>query len=87
MVEGINLAVALAMGLAVLFAAIISLLPGIGFLAALLALAPGGVAEMCLIAVAWNIDPAFVAFHHLARMFLLMSLAPWVGRWWGGAQD
>lgn len=80
------IAVALALALAVLFAAVISLLPGVAFLAALLALAPGGVAEMCLIAVAWNIDPAFVAFHHLARMFLLMALAPWAGRWWGPAR-
>jgi membrane AbrB-like protein len=81
------IAVALALLLAALFVGIISLLPGIDFLAALLALAPGGVAEMCLIAVAWDIDPAFVAFHHLARLFLLMALAPWVGRWWGSVQE
>jgi membrane AbrB-like protein len=80
------IAVTLALLLAALFAAIISQLPGIDFLAALLALAPGGVAEMCLIAVAWDIDPAFVAFHHLARLFLLMALAPWAGRWWGSVQ-
>ncbi|MDQ2694494.1 MAG: AbrB family transcriptional regulator [Pseudomonadota bacterium] len=78
-------AVLLALTLAAAFAAVLSLLPGVGFLAALLALAPGGVAEMCMIAVAWNIDPAFVASHHLARMLLLIALAPWAGKLLGAA--
>jgi len=50
------------------------------FWSVLLALAPGGVSEMCLIAVAVNLDPAFVAFHHLARLMLVLVAAPIVGR-------
>jgi len=73
-------AVALALGLAALFALGISAVLEVEFLAALLALAPGGVAEMCLIAVAFDIDPTFVAFHHLARMLFLMILVPLIGR-------
>ncbi|HXH01826.1 MAG TPA: hypothetical protein VNN09_00730 [Candidatus Competibacteraceae bacterium] len=31
--------------------------------------------------MALDIDPSFVAFHHLSRMLLLMAVTPWVGRW------
>lgn len=51
---------------------------GLDFWAALLAFAPGGVAEMCAIALALNIDPAFVAFHHLFRIALIVLLMPLV---------
>jgi membrane AbrB-like protein len=44
--------------------------------ALLLALAPGGVAEMCLVAVALHIDPAFVATMHLVRLLLVLVAAP-----------
>ncbi len=48
------------------------------FWAALLAFAPGGVAEMSAIALALDIDPAFVAFHHLFRIALIIASAPLV---------
>lgn len=73
-------AVFLAVGLAALFAAAISAFLDVGYLTALLALTPGGVAEMCLIAVALDIDPAFVAVHHLARLLFLIAAAPLLGR-------
>jgi membrane AbrB-like protein len=73
-------ATVLVLVLAAFFAAGISTSLEVNFLAALLALSPGGVAEMCLIAVAFNIDPTFVASHHLARMLFLMTLAPLAGR-------
>lgn len=53
---------------------------GLEFIALLLAFAPGGVAEMCLIALALNIDPGFVAFHHLARISLILLVTPMLGR-------
>lgn len=53
---------------------------GLAFLPVLLALAPGGVAEMCLIAVALHIDPAFVALHHLIRISLILLPGPFIGR-------
>jgi membrane AbrB-like protein len=48
-------------------------------LATLLAFVPGGIAEMCLIAVVLDVDPAFVALHHLLRLSLILLLAPVVG--------
>nr|WP_242597221.1 AbrB family transcriptional regulator [Halomonas sulfidoxydans] len=48
---------------------------------ALLALAPGGIGEMAILAVALDLDPVFVAFHHLLRMVALMLFAPFWARW------
>lgn len=67
-----------------LFAWAIAALTGQEFLVALLAYAPGGVAEMSLIALAIDANPGFVAIHHVARIiFVLLSvpvLTAWVGR-------
>ena len=41
-----------------------------------LAFAPGGLAEMTLIALALGVDPAFVSTHHVVRIFLVVILAP-----------
>src|SRR3546814_8997553 len=41
-----------------------------------LAFAPGGVAEMSLIALALSIDAALVATHHIVRIFLIVVLTP-----------
>ena len=51
------------------------------FVSVMLAFAPGGVAEMSLIAIAMNIDPGFVALHHLARIFEILLLAPLVAKY------
>ncbi len=64
-----------------LFAELIHQLLGVGRDVALLALAPGGIGEMAILAVALNIDPVFVAFHHLLRMVALMLFAPFWARW------
>ncbi|NLC20323.1 MAG: AbrB family transcriptional regulator, partial [Halomonadaceae bacterium] len=64
-----------------LFAEIIHHLVEVPRAVALLALAPGGIGEMAIVAVALDIDPVFVAFHHLLRMVALMILAPFWGRW------
>lgn len=64
-----------------LFAELIHQLLGVGRDVALLALAPGGIGEMAILAVALNIDPVFVAFHHLLRMVTLMIIAPFWARW------
>ena len=44
--------------------------------ALVLAFAPGGLAEMSLIALALSLDAAFVATHHIVRIFLVVVLAP-----------
>lgn len=43
---------------------------------AFLAFAPGGLAEMSLIALALGIDVAYVSTHHVVRIFLIVTLAP-----------
>jgi hypothetical protein len=47
-------------------------LTGLSTAALTLAYAPGGVAEMSLVALALSVDVAFVATHHAARMFLVV---------------
>lgn len=49
---------------------------GLSFSALLLAFSPGGVAEMNLITVALQIDPAFVATHHIIRIGFLIIVGP-----------
>ena len=41
-----------------------------------LAFAPGGLAEMSLVALSLDLDAAFVAIHHIVRIFLIVVLAP-----------
>lgn len=67
--------IALAAGVAVGVGAVLDL----NILATLLAFVPGGVTEMCLIAVVLDADPAFVAVHHLLRLSLILIAAPFVG--------
>ena len=42
----------------------------------MLAFSPGGLAEMSLIAIAIGADAAFVATHHIVRIFLVIVIAP-----------
>ena len=49
---------------------------GLAVDALVLAFAPGGLAEMSLIALALSMDAAFVATHHIVRIFLIVVLAP-----------
>lgn len=76
-----GVATLLALIVLAIFAELIHQALGIGRDVALLALAPGGVGEMAILAVALNIDPVFVAFHHLLRMITLMIAAPFAARW------
>jgi uncharacterized protein len=49
---------------------------GVGVDQALLALAPGGLTEMGLMALAIHADVAFVALHHVVRILVVIMLAP-----------
>ena len=49
---------------------------GVSNHALLLALAPGGLAEMCLIGYALGVDPAFTASMHTVRILLVAAVAP-----------
>ncbi|HSH49256.1 MAG TPA: AbrB family transcriptional regulator [Halomonas sp.] len=46
------------------------------FRAVLLALLPGGIGEMAVIAVALDIDPVYVVSHHVLRLLLLIVFTP-----------
>lgn len=50
------------------------------FGSALLAFAPGGLAEMSLIALALGVDAAYVSSHHVVRIFMIVVAAPLVFR-------
>jgi membrane AbrB-like protein len=63
------------------FALLVSQLTGMAYMTALLSFTPGGVAEMCLIAIAFDIDPATVAIHHLVRIVVLITAAPFAASW------
>ncbi|MFN4191313.1 MAG: AbrB family transcriptional regulator [Tabrizicola sp.] len=70
----LTLALALVAGLAMRAGA------GVGLDQALLALAPGGLTEMGLIALAIQADVAFVALHHVVRILVVIVLAPLAAR-------
>ena len=69
-------ATGLMLGLALGFAGVIRMLTGVPVAQGLLALAPGGLTEMGLIALAIHADVAFVALHHVARILMVIVLAP-----------
>ena len=58
------------------FAAVLVPLTGLSFAPLFLAFAPGGIAEMSLVALALDIDAAFVATHHVFRITIVLILAP-----------
>ncbi|MHA1567798.1 MAG: AbrB family transcriptional regulator [Alphaproteobacteria bacterium] len=62
------------------FATILASITGFAFAPLLLAFAPGGLAEMSLVALALNVDTAFVATHHIARIIMVVVLAPVIFR-------
>lgn len=65
---------------AVLAAVVLSMATGIPGHVILLAFAPGGLAEMTLVALSLNVDVSFVALHHLARVIMVFTVAPLVFR-------
>ena len=62
------------------FAVAIAQVTGLSLEALVLAYAPGGLAEMSLIAIAVGADSAFVATHHIARVILIVGIAPMLFR-------
>ena len=68
------------MAASIAFAFALNALTGLPTEALVLAFAPGGLAEMSLIAIAVSADAAFVATHHVVRIFLIVVCAPLVFR-------
>ena len=46
------------------------------FLTLLLSYCPGGIYEVAVIAIAFNLDPNFVAFHHIIRLLMILFTVP-----------
>jgi len=67
------ISVSLALGLALIFGALLSGLVGERIEAIVLAFAPGGVVEMSLIAISLEISVIYVALHHVARILLAVA--------------
>jgi hypothetical protein len=67
---------AIMLGLGVALASVVNLVTGLEVKALVLAYAPGGLAEMSLVALALGIDPALVSSHHVVRIFIVVVLAP-----------
>jgi len=46
------------------------------FLTLLLSFCPGGIYEVAVIAIAFDLDPDFVAFHHIIRLLMILFTVP-----------
>lgn len=73
---------ALLLSVTILFGLAVSAWTDIPFAEALLAYAPGGLAEMSLIAFTLGLEVPFVAAHHVARIFLTISGVALLNRLW-----
>lgn len=67
---------AVMLALTVLCALVPHAATGLPVPALILAYAPGGLAEMSLVALALGVDPAFVSTHHILRILLIVLVAP-----------
>lgn len=74
-------ATALLVSVTLLFAFIMSMLIGLPLMAGILAYAPGGLAEMSLVALSLNVDVAFVVLHHILRVLFVLLSAPIIIKW------
>ncbi len=59
----------------------VTLLLGVNIIQTLLAFAPGALDALIIIAFQMNIDPAYVAAHHVARFLGLVVCVPILARW------
>ena len=73
-------ATAILLAVTLAFAVALNAVTGLPTAALVLAFAPGGLAEMSLIALALALETAFVATHHIVRIFLIVVAAPLVFR-------
>jgi membrane AbrB-like protein len=67
---------AVMVGLTAIFAIVLRNAADTSLEAVILAYAPGGLAEMSLVALALSIDSAFVASHHVLRIIMIVIVAP-----------
>ncbi len=70
-----------AFGISAVSAGVVSLLLGVNYIQTLLAFAPGALDALVILAYQMNIDPAYVAAHHVVRFLLMVATVPLVARW------
>jgi membrane AbrB-like protein len=75
-----GIATLILLAIAVIFAVALGALAGFPFTSLILAFSPGGLTEMSLIALTLDIDTAFVATHHIARISVVVIVVPIVFR-------
>jgi len=75
-----GIATALLLAITVAFAVALDMFAGFPFTSLVLAFSPGGLTEMSLIALTLNIDTAFVATHHIARITVVVMVVPLIFR-------
>ena len=46
------------------------------FLTLILSFSPGGIYEVAVIAIAYDLEPDFVAFHHIIRLLMILFVVP-----------
>ena len=64
--------------IAAITAYVLQILFGFDFLPTFLSFTPGGIHEMVIISVAYNIDPIFVSYHHFLRIIIIVLLLPFL---------
>lgn len=64
-------------------AGLIYVISDVEFHVILLAVMPGGIAEMTILAAVLGVDPVFVAFHQIIRSLLLNLGVPWIIQYFG----
>ena len=62
--------------LGLLAAYVASLVIDKNFFTLLLSYCPGGIYEVAVIAIFFNLDPEFVSFHHIIRLLLILFIVP-----------
>jgi membrane AbrB-like protein len=66
-------------------AAAVTLIFGVSFVQTLMAFAPGAIEAVTILAYQMNVDPAYVAAHHVARFIALVAAVPLLARWLKGS--
>jgi membrane AbrB-like protein len=73
---------AFSLAIAIVFAMLFDVYLEVPFAVGLLALVPGGLPEMSLIAISLDVNPAFVSLHHLCRVVIIVIGAPLILPFW-----
>tara|TARA_B100001121_G_scaffold287256_1_gene284405 strand:- start:2919 stop:3992 length:1074 start_codon:yes stop_codon:yes gene_type:complete len=66
----------LLVALGIVAALVASLIIDKNFFTLLLSYCPGGIYEVAVIAIFFNLDPEFVSFHHIIRLLMILFIVP-----------